>query len=63
MCDTMPEILSAQVFAADGITPVAGKGPLVQGVDYSFVFESTRLCSLLLRMLTPAGTLLALANG
>ena len=27
MCDLTPEILSAQVFAADGVTPV-GKGPL-----------------------------------
>ncbi len=35
MCDTTPEILSAQVFEADGVTPVAGKGPLVQDVDYS----------------------------
>jgi hypothetical protein len=25
MCDLTPEILSAQVFAADGVTPVAGK--------------------------------------
>ena len=28
MCDLTPEILSAQVFAADGVTPVAGKGLL-----------------------------------
>ena len=27
MCDLTPEILSAQVFAADGVTPVTGKGP------------------------------------
>ena len=31
MCDLTPEILSAQVFAADGVTPVPGKGPLVAG--------------------------------
>ena len=31
MCDLTPEILSAQVFAADGVTPVPGKGPLVRG--------------------------------
>src|SRR5207245_9938447 len=35
MCDLTPEILSAQVFAADGFTPVAGKGPLNPGSDYS----------------------------
>lgn len=40
MCDTTPEILSAQVFAADGVTPVPGKGPLVQGTDYSLAYNS-----------------------
>ena len=35
MCDLTPEILSAQVFAADGVTPVPGKGPLNPGHDYS----------------------------
>src|SRR5213593_679530 len=28
MCNLTPEILSAQVFATDGVTPVPGKGPL-----------------------------------
>src|SRR6266851_2711138 len=31
MCSTTPQVLSAQVFQADGVTPVAGKGPLVPG--------------------------------
>jgi uncharacterized repeat protein (TIGR01451 family) len=31
MCDLTPEIVSARVFAADGVTPVPGKGPLTQG--------------------------------
>ena len=31
MCDVTPQILSARVFAADGTTPVPGKGPLVAG--------------------------------
>ncbi len=39
MCDTTPEILSAQVFASDGVTPVPGKGPLVQGADYSLAYN------------------------
>ncbi len=39
MCDTTPEILSAQVFAADGVTPVPGKGPLVQGADYLLNYD------------------------
>ena len=34
MCDATPQVLSAQVFAADGVTPVPGKGPLVAGTDY-----------------------------
>jgi len=40
MCDTTPEIQSARVFAADGVTPVPGKGPLVQGTDYSLAYNS-----------------------
>ena len=39
MCDTTPEIQSARVFAADGVTPVPGKGPLVQGADYSLAYN------------------------
>ncbi len=39
MCDTTPEILSAQVFAADGVTPVPGKGPLVEGTDYALTYD------------------------
>ena len=38
-CDTTPEVLSAQVFAADGVTPVPGKGPLAQGTDYSLAYD------------------------
>jgi hypothetical protein len=40
MCDTTPQITSARVFAADGVTPVPGKGPLVQGTDYSFAYNA-----------------------
>ena len=39
MCDTTPEIQSAQVFASDGVTPVPGKGPLAEGTDYSLVYD------------------------
>ncbi len=56
MCDATPEIISAQVFRADGITPVPGKGPLVQGVDYSFEYRPSS-CFLFLDMLTPAGVI------
>src|SRR6266446_1544876 len=34
MCSTTPQVLSAQVFQADGVTPVAGKGPLVPGTEH-----------------------------
>ncbi len=39
MCDTTPEVLSAQVFAADGVTPVPGKGPLAEGSDYALAYD------------------------
>jgi uncharacterized repeat protein (TIGR01451 family) len=54
MCSQTPAIQSAQVFAADGVTAVAGKGPLAQGSDYSFSYSN---CQLNLTMLTPAGTI------
>ncbi|HZN55672.1 MAG TPA: hypothetical protein VFB67_10170, partial [Candidatus Polarisedimenticolaceae bacterium] len=54
MCDLQPQILSAQVFAADGVTPVPGKGPLVAGVDYTLTWSGAPACRLDLRMLTPA---------
>lgn len=57
MCNLTPEILSAQVFAADGTTPVAGKGPLVEGTDYTFTWESAPRCELTLEMLTPSSTI------
>ena len=56
MCDTPPEVLSAQVFASDGVTPVPGKGPLVQGTDYSFAYN-TATCELTLRTLTAAAVI------
>jgi large repetitive protein len=42
MCDLTPEILSVQVFAADGVTPVPGKGPLSQGSGYSLSYSGAR---------------------
>jgi hypothetical protein len=43
MCDVTPEILSAQVLGVDGITPVPGKGPLTEGVDYTLNFSGAKL--------------------
>src|SRR5438445_791942 len=55
MCDKTPEILSAQVFAADGVTPVPGKGPLTSGSDYSLSYSAAPNCQLDITMLTAAG--------
>src|SRR5213594_2985038 len=55
MCDLTPEILSAQVFAADGVTPVTGKGALIPGSDYSRSYSAAPNCLLDLTMLTAAG--------
>src|SRR5215475_4117846 len=55
-CSTTPQILSAQVFQADGVTPVAGKGPLVPGTDFSISYAAST-CQLTLTMLTAAGTI------
>jgi uncharacterized repeat protein (TIGR01451 family) len=55
MCDLTPEILSAQVFSADGVTPVAGKGPLNRGSDYTLNYIAGPNCQLDITMLTAAG--------
>ncbi len=54
MCNVTPQVLSARVFAADGVTPVPGKGPLVAGTDFSLVYNGVPSCELTLTMLTPA---------
>ena len=57
MCNATPEILDAQVFAADGVTPVPGKGPLTEGTDYSISYSGGSNCELSLTMLTPGGAI------
>jgi uncharacterized repeat protein (TIGR01451 family)/fimbrial isopeptide formation D2 family protein len=56
MCDYDPTTgpgVTAQIFAADGVTPVSG--PLVQGTDYSVSYSGVPTCQLTLTMLdTPA---------
>ncbi len=54
MCDLTPEILSAEVFASNGVTPVPGKGPLTQGVDYTLSWSAAPACLLDLTMMTAA---------
>ena len=56
MCDTTPEILSAQVFESDGVTPVPGKGPLSEGPDYSLIYNGVT-CELTLNTLSAAAVI------
>ena len=51
MCDYDPTTatgVSAQIFAADGVTPVSG--PLVQGADFSVTYVGAPTCRLSLNM-------------
>ncbi|HEY5566767.1 MAG TPA: DUF11 domain-containing protein, partial [Gammaproteobacteria bacterium] len=57
MCDQTPEVLSAQVFAADGVTPVPGKGPLTPGADFTVSYNDAPACDLTLTMLTAAAVI------
>src|SRR6267142_1070209 len=56
MCSTTPQVASAQVFQADGVTAVAGKGLLVAGTDFSISYNKPS-CELTLTMLTAAATI------
>jgi len=55
MCNLTPEITSAQVFAADGVTPVVGKGPLSVGSDYLLNYSAAPDCELDISLLSAAG--------
>jgi uncharacterized repeat protein (TIGR01451 family)/fimbrial isopeptide formation D2 family protein len=57
MCDAAPTVVSAQVFASDGVTPVPGKGPLTEGSDFSISYDSAPRCELSLTMLTAASAI------
>jgi hypothetical protein len=56
MCDTTPQVQSARVFAADGVTPIPGKGPLVEGTDYSFAYNGAT-CELTFTTLSAASVI------
>ncbi len=57
MCDTTPELLSAEVFASDGVTPIPGKGPLTPGIDLAFAYDAAPDCELTVTALTAAGAI------
>src|SRR5437879_3458746 len=55
MCNMTPQVLTAQVFQADGVTPA--KGPLVPGTDFSISYIAAPTCKLTLTMFTAAATI------
>src|SRR5262252_8016729 len=57
MCSATPQILSAQVFQADGVTPVPGKGPLTAGTDYTLSYAGAPVCTLTFNMLSAAAVI------
>ena len=57
MCDAVPVVLGAQVFAADGVTPVPGKAALIQGTDFLLNYSAAPSCELTLTMLTAASAI------
>src|SRR5262252_8610231 len=57
MCSATPQILSARVFQADGVTPVPGKGPLTGGTDYTLSYAGAPACTLTLNMLSAAAVI------
>ncbi|HEX8783708.1 MAG TPA: hypothetical protein VF764_10070, partial [Steroidobacteraceae bacterium] len=57
MCTTAPQILAVQVFQADGVTAVPGKGPLAAGTDYTASYAGTPACTLALNMLSAAAVI------
>jgi uncharacterized repeat protein (TIGR01451 family) len=57
MCTATPQILSAQVFQADGVTPVPGKGPLAAGTDYTVTYVGAPTCTLTLNLLSAAAVI------
>ena len=55
MCDAAPVQVTAQLFEADGVTPVTG--PLVDGTDYATTFAGDPACTFTVEMLTPAAAI------
>jgi uncharacterized repeat protein (TIGR01451 family) len=54
-CDVAPSAITAQLFAADGVTPVSG--PLVEGTDFAVSFAGPPACVLGLTFLSAVGTI------
>jgi large repetitive protein len=57
MCDAAPTQVTAQVFQADGVTPVSA--PLVEDTDFSVTFAGAPDCTLRITMLSEAAAVTA----
>ena len=57
MCENAPAIDSARVYAADGVSTVPGKGPLVAGSDYTVSWTGASACELRLTMQSAAAAI------
>ena len=57
MCDVSPSIVAARVYAADGVTPVPGKGPLTAGSDFSVGYTGAPTCELILTGLSASAVI------
>src|SRR5262249_24538777 len=55
MCHGAPSAITAQVFQADGVTPVSA--PLVQGTDFTVAFAGAPSCQLSLTFLSAAAAI------
>jgi uncharacterized repeat protein (TIGR01451 family)/fimbrial isopeptide formation D2 family protein len=55
MCNAAPTQVTAQVFQADGVTPVAAA--LAAGTDYTVAFAGAPTCTVTLTMLTPTASI------
>jgi uncharacterized repeat protein (TIGR01451 family) len=54
-CDAGPSAITAQLFLADGVTPVSA--PLVAGTDFTVAFSGAPGCLLTLGVVSAAGTI------
>ena len=54
-CDAAPVNLAAQLYEADGVTPIGAA--LVDGIDFQATFNGDPACTLTLEMLTPAAAI------
>ena len=55
MCDVAPAAFTAQVFAADGVTPVSA--PLAEGTDFATAYQGPPTCRFTVVTQTPAAAI------